>query len=153
MLDDLGLLPTLRWYIENYGRRLKIKTHYEAIGFTEKLNPELEIVLYRVIQEALNNVAKHAHADDVHVHLNSADSSITVTITDNGIGFDPQNVFSMNIGKRGFGIMGMQERVSSLGGRVDIRSRPGRGTQIAIEIPLEISEAEDEPQEDYSPYC
>jgi signal transduction histidine kinase len=144
----LGLLPTLRWYIENYGKRWKIKTHYEATGFQQKLNPELETALYRVIQEALTNVAKHARADDVHIHLDCADSAIMVTITDNGTGFDPQEVLGADLQRRGYGIIGMQERVSSFGGRMDIRSRRGAGTQISIEIPLKSSEGEDEPKED-----
>lgn len=149
MLDDLGLVPTLRWYIENYGKRLKIQTHYEAIGFREKLNAEIETALYRVIQEALTNIAKHAQADEVDIRLNRVDSAITVTVTDNGVGFDPQDILNMDIQKRGFGIMGMQERVSSLGGRIDILSRPAVGTQVAIEIPLGIPEREeDEPKED-----
>ena len=148
ILDDLGLLPTLRWYIENYGKRWKIKTHYEATGFQQKLNPELETALYRVIQEALTNVAKHARADDVHIHLGCADSAIMVTITDNGTGFDPQEVLGADLQRRGYGIIGMQERVSSFGGRMDIRSRRGAGTQITIEIPLRNSEGEDEPKED-----
>jgi len=151
MLDDLGLLPTLRWYIENYGKRWKIKTHCEAIGFPEKVNPELETALYRVIQEALTNIAKHARADDIHIHLSCTDSAIMVTITDNGIGFNPQEVPTLETQKRGFGIMGMQERISSFGGRIDIRSRQGAGTQITIEIPLKSSEGEDEPTEDKSP--
>jgi signal transduction histidine kinase len=148
ILDDLGLLPTLRWYIENYGKRWKIKTHYEAIGFQQKLNPELETALYRVVQEALTNVAKHARADDVHIHLGCADSAIMVTITDNGTGFDPQEMLGADLQRRGYGIIGMQERVSSFGGRMDIRSRRGAGTQISIEIPLRNSEGEDEPKED-----
>jgi signal transduction histidine kinase len=151
MLDDLGLLPTLRWYIENYGKRWKIKTHYEATGFRRKLNPELETTLYRVIQEALNNVAKHARADEVHIHLSCTDLAIMVTITDNGIGFDPQEVFGSDRQKRGFGIMGMQERVSFFGGRIDIRSQAGAGAQMTIEIPLKSSGGEDEPKEDTSP--
>ncbi len=148
ILDDLGLLPTLRWYIENYGKRWKIKTHYESTGFQQKLNPELETALYRVIQEALTNVAKHARADDVHIHLGCEDSAIIVTITDNGTGFDPQKVLGADLKRRGYGIIGMQERVSSFGGRIDIRSRRGAGTQISIEIPLRNSEGEDEPKED-----
>ncbi len=148
MLDDLGLIPTLRWYVEQYGKRWKIEAHYEAVGFHEKLDPELETALYRLIQEALTNIAKHAQADDVNVDLNRTDSAITVTITDNGRGFDPEEVLRMNIQKRGLGIRGMQERVSILGGTIDIRSRPAAGTQIAIEIPLKIPEAENEPKED-----
>jgi signal transduction histidine kinase len=148
ILDDLGLLPTLRWYIENYEKRWKIKTHYEATDFQQKLNPELETALYRVVQEALTNVAKHARADNVHIHLSCADSAIMVTITDNGTGFDPQEVLGTDIQRRGYGIIGMQERVSSFGGRMDIRSRRGAGTQISIEIPLRNSEGENEPKED-----
>jgi two-component system sensor histidine kinase UhpB len=151
ILDDLGLLPTLRWYIESYGKRWKIKTHYESTGFHQKLNPELETALYRVIQEALTNVAKHARADDVHIHLGCTDSAIIVTITDNGMGFDPQEVSALETQKRGYGIIGMQERISSFGGRIDIRSRRGAGTQITIEIPLRNSEGEDEPKEDENP--
>jgi len=150
MLDDLGLLPTLRWYIENYGKRWKINTHYEAIGFPEKVNSELETALYRVIQEALTNIAKHARAADVHVHLSCTDLLVMVTITDNGIGFNPQEVPALETQKRGFGIMGMQERISSFGGRINIRSRQGAGTQITIEIPLKSPEGEDESTEDKS---
>jgi two-component system sensor histidine kinase UhpB len=151
MLDDLGLLPTLRWYIENYGKRWNIKTHYEATGFRGKLNPELETALYRVIQEALNNVAKHASADDVHIHLSCTDFAVMLTVTDNGIGFDPRKVLGSNIQKREVGIKGMQERVFSLGGRIDIRSRPGGGTRITIEIPLTSPEEENEQKEDKNP--
>ncbi len=151
MLDDLGLLPTLRWYIEKYGKRWKIKTHYEATGLHQKLNSDLETALYRIIQEALTNVAKHANADDVHIHLSFTDLAITVTITDNGIGFDPHDVLASDIQKRGYGIIGIRERVSSFGGRIDIRSRRGEGTRITAEIPLKDSEGEDEPKKDKNP--
>jgi two-component system sensor histidine kinase UhpB len=137
MLDDLGLIPTLRWYVQNFSNRLNIYSNFEAIGLEEKLSPQIETALYRIVQEALNNIAKHAQADRVEVSLVIRDSRIYASIHDNGKGFDLEKVLHPESPEGGFGIIGIKERVSLLGGQIDIQSRPGFGTLISIEIPYE----------------
>ncbi|OGP62388.1 MAG: hypothetical protein A2170_01325 [Deltaproteobacteria bacterium RBG_13_53_10] len=135
MLDDVGLIPTLRWYIQNFSNRLDITSNFQAIGLEEKLPPQIETAFYRIIQEALNNVSKHAEATRVEISLERRDSIISASVTDNGKGFDLDNVLRPESLERGFGIMGMQERVSHLGGKIDIQSKPDFGTYIYIEVP------------------
>jgi two-component system sensor histidine kinase UhpB len=137
MLDDLGLIPTLRWYIQNFSNRLNVYSNFEAMGFEEKLSPQIETAFYRIIQEALNNIAKHAQADRVEISLVKRDSRIFASIQDNGKGFDLDRVLHPESPERGFGIIGMKERVSLLGGQIDIQSRLRFGTLIHIEIPAE----------------
>jgi len=144
MLDDLGLIPTLRWYIQNFSNRLNIDSNFETMGFEEKLPSQIETAFYRIIQEALNNIAKHAQADRVEISLMRRDSRILASIQDNGKGFDLDRVLHPESPERGFGLIGMQERVSLLGGQMDIQSKPGFGTLIHIEIPCEIVRDEDE---------
>lgn len=137
MLDELGLIPTLRWYIQNFSNRLGIGSSFETVGLEEKLSPEIETAFYRIVQEALNNIAKHAQADRVEISLMKKDSRIYASIQDNGRGFDLDKVLHPEFPERGFGIVGIQERVSLLGGQLEIQSRPGFGTVISIEIPYE----------------
>ncbi len=135
MLDDLGLIPTLRWYVQNFSNRLNIYSNFEAMGLEEKLPPQIETAFYRIIQEALNNIAKHAQADRVEISLMRRDSKILASIQDNGKGFDLDKVLHPESPERGFGLIGIQERVSLLGGQIEIQSRPGSGTLIHIEVP------------------
>jgi len=135
MLDDLGLIPTLRWYIQNFSSRLNIYSDFKAIGFEEKLPPQIETAFYRIVQEALNNISKHAEASQVEISLEQRDSTIYASIIDNGRGFDLDKVLHPESPGRGFGIIGMQERVSLLGGKIDIQSSPGCGTRIHIKVP------------------
>jgi signal transduction histidine kinase len=144
MLDDLGLIPTLRWYIQNFSNRLNMDSHFQATGFEGKLPPQIETAFYRIIQEALNNVGKHAEADRIEVMMEQKDSIIYASISDNGKGFDLDRVLDPREPERGFGVMGMQERVSILKGQINIRSKPGSGTQIQIEIPYPKGSKEDE---------
>jgi len=144
MLDDLGLIPTLRWYIQNFSNRLNIYSHFEAIGFKEKLPPQIETAFYRIIQEVLNNISKHAEANRVEVSLEQRDSMIYAYIMDNGKGFDLEKVLHLESSERGFGIIGMQERVSLLSGYIDIQSKPGFGTHIHIEVPYQKGSGGDE---------
>ncbi len=144
MLDDLGLIPTLRWYVQNFSNRLNIYSHFQAIGFEEKLPPQIETAFYRIIQEALNNIAKHAKADRIEISLEQRDSMICASITDNGKGFDLDKVLHPESPERGFGIIGMQERVSLLEGNIDIQSRPGFGTHSHIEVPYQKGSGGDE---------
>lgn len=144
MLDDLGLIPTLRWYIQNFSNRMNIHSHFEAIGFDEKLPPQIETAFYRIIQEALSNIAKHARADHIDISLEKRNGTLYVSVIDNGVGFDLERVLHPESPERGFGIVGMQERVSLLGGHIDIQSKIGFGTHIHIEVPCPKGERENE---------
>jgi len=137
MLDDMGLIPTLRWYIQSFSSRLNIYSDFRAVGFEEKLPPQIETAFYRIIQEALNNIAKHAAADHIEILLERRNSVMRASVTDNGKGFDLGKVLHPESPERGFGIVGMQERVSLLGGRIDIQSTPGSGTRISVEVPFQ----------------
>jgi two-component system sensor histidine kinase UhpB len=135
MLDELGLIPTLRWYVQNFSKRLGIDSQFQAIGFEEKLSSQIETAFYRIVQEALNNISKHAEANRVEISFEQRDSMIYASIIDNGKGFDLDKVLHPEFPERGFGIIGMQERISLLGGKIDIQARPGFGTRIHIEVP------------------
>ncbi len=144
MLDDLGLIPMLRWYIQNFSNRLSISSSFQAIGFEEKFPPQVETAFYRIIQEALNNIAKHSGASHVEIFLEKRDSIISASIMDDGRGFDLSKVLEPESPEKGFGIIGMQERVSLLGGKIHIQSSPGLGTRIFIEAPYPKGSGENE---------
>ena len=143
MLDELGLIPTLRWYVQNFSKSLGIDSQFQAIGVEEKLPPQIETAFYRIVKEALNNISKHAEASQVEISLEQRDSTIYASIIDNGRGFDLDKVLHPESPERGFGIIGMQERISLLGGKIDIQSRPGFGTRIHIDVPYKKEESDD----------
>jgi two-component system sensor histidine kinase UhpB len=136
MLDDLGLLPTLRWYTNRYTKRLEIEVEMEAIGLEERLPPQVETALYRAVQEALTNVAKHAQANGVRIRLERKEAAVVAFIEDDGQGFDVEKIAGPRAPERGAGLLGMQERVTILGGSFHIQSHPGQGTRLTIEIPI-----------------
>jgi len=140
MLDDLGLVPTLRWYVNRCAKRLAIEVKFEAIHFEERLPAEVETALYRVVQEALTNVARHAQARRVRVRLECQESAVTALIEDDGRGFSVQEIAERGDLGRGVGLLGIRERVASLGGSFAVHSRPGQGTRLTIEIPLRWGE-------------
>ena len=136
-LDHLGLIPTLEWYIKNLSNRVpKIHFDLQVGGFKKRLRPEAEIVLYRVIQEGLTNVLKHAGAQNVKILLTYSHPRVILTMRDDGKGFEEKRVLSPSrIGKRGIGLLGIRERVSSLGGTISILSEKGKGTLLRVELP------------------
>ncbi len=138
MLDHLGLVPTVEWYIAEFrGRMSGVEVQFTAMGFGDRrLDSQVEIVLYRILQEALNNVAKHARARRVTVRLTYSHPQVILLISDDGRGFDPQE--SGAVGRRGVGLVSMKERAASVGGSIDIRSRPGKGTVIRVELPAAV---------------
>jgi PAS domain S-box-containing protein len=136
MLDDLGLLPTLRWYVSRYTGRTGIDVELEAVDFEERMTPEVATAVYRVVQEALTNVARHAAASRVVVRLECRAATIAAVVQDNGRGFEVERLTGAPFQERGAGLLGMRERVTLLGGTCDIQSRPGQGTRLTIEIPI-----------------
>jgi two-component system sensor histidine kinase UhpB len=138
-LDDLGLLPALRWYIKEYQQKFAITVNYQAIGIKDRLSSEMETVLYRIVQEALTNVARHSKAHTVNVIIKEESNAINVTIEDDGRGFDVEHLLNKKPGmgqERGWGLVGMFERAQLLDGTLEIDSTPDKGTTIHAHIPI-----------------
>jgi len=137
ILDDLGLVPTLRRYLQDFGERNNIQTNFVLQGSESRLPKHLEISLFRVIQEALTNVAKHAHAPHARVALEIEDRKITVVVEDDGVGFNVMEAEQERHGPRRMGIANMRQRVEKLlKGRLVIESTPGKGTRVIATIPI-----------------
>jgi PAS domain S-box-containing protein len=138
MLDDLGLVPALHWYVNRFSKRLEVVVEFEAIGLEERLPAEVETALYRVVQEALTNVARHAQARTVWMRLERTDSGVVASIEDDGQGFDVREAGRRASSEGGAGLIGMRERVASVGGSLSIKSTPGKGTLLSIDIPARL---------------
>lgn len=133
-LDDLGLVPALRWYTKQYADRYDVEVDFEARGLEERLPGLVELVFYRVIQESLTNVAKHAGAHHVSILLERSEDTVRATIRDDGEGFDVETTLRSR--ERGLGLFGMHERLTLVGGDLRIESEPGRGTTVIAEVTL-----------------
>jgi signal transduction histidine kinase len=128
MLDDFGLVPALNWQARETAKRTGLRVQVSAMELGE-LPEEHKTCIYRVVQEALNNVARHAQASAAQVRVQRSDCGIDLTVQDDGTGFDAERV-------RGLGLLGMEERVRHLGGIFIIDSHPGRGTLLRINLPI-----------------
>lgn len=133
-LDDLGLVPALRGYAES--RLPGLSVWFETEGFEERLPPHVETAVFRAVQEALSNVARHAGAENVFVEARLDAGTLTFSIDDDGCGFDPASVARPSVSGRGLGLLGMRERIDLLGGTVSIDSSSGEGTCVRIEVPV-----------------
>lgn len=129
MLDDLGLVAALRWQAREVTRRSGLKVKMVADEIAEDLPDSHRTCIYRVVQEALNNCARHSQATQVRVVVHRDRDGLSVTVQDDGIGFEPSR-------EKGMGLLGMEERVERLGGRFSIESKPGNGTVLWIHFPL-----------------
>jgi signal transduction histidine kinase len=134
MLDDFGLFSTLRWYTEDYSRRSNVKVTLKGKEDKYRFPLEIEVNLYRIIQEALTNVIKHAVATEVTIFLSHKNSCAILSVKDNGRGFDIIKLSGSP--HKGTGIYNMKERVNLLGGSFEIISKPGKGTRINVRIPF-----------------
>src|SRR5450759_1055699 len=140
-LDDLGLLPALRWYVKEYQQKFTIDVDLQATAFKERLPTDGETALYRIIQESLTNVAKRAHAHKVSVVLREDAVAVYATIGDDGIGFDAEQL-QKTPGpgqERGWALVGMTERESLLDGSLTIDSQSGSGTIVRVYIPRPLT--------------
>ena len=133
ILDNHGLLDALRWYCKHYSGQTQIQVTFTYTGSHGRLRPEIELTCYRVIQEALTNIARYAQVDTATVGVSVSSSEVKLSIEDKGVGFDPATVRAHDAT---FGLLGMSERIALLRGKIDIVSAPGQGTRIAVEIPL-----------------
>jgi two-component system, NarL family, sensor kinase len=132
ILDHLGLAIALQSHVEEFGKREEIEALFTQRNLPEAMPQPVATCLYRVAQEALRNVAKHAKASRVVVRLAQCDHSLHMSIFDSGVGFTPPKGKEL----QGLGFVSMQERVRLVGGRMSIRSRPDRGTYLFIRVPL-----------------
>jgi len=132
MLDDLGLIAALEWQGREVSKRTGLVVDVIDDKFADDLPEDHRTCVYRVVQEALHNCVKHAHARRVRVVVQEQDQHLILSIEDDGIGFDPRR-------HRGMGFLGMHERVSRLGGHLIVDSLPGRGTRLRVELPLSAS--------------
>jgi signal transduction histidine kinase len=129
MLDDLGLVPALRWQAREVAKRTGMKVRIQAEHLAGDLPDEYSTCIYRVVQEALNNSVRHAHARSVRIQVSGGDADVRLAIEDDGDGFDIRNA-------RGLGLAGMAERVRNAGGHFQVDSAPGHGTTLSVMLPL-----------------
>jgi signal transduction histidine kinase len=139
MLDDLGLQPALEWLVRDVSRRSSMDVDLKVTASLDGLEDRYRTCIYRVVQEALTNCARHSGAAHVRVSVGPESGRLAVTIEDDGAGFDPRALTG------GLGLKGMKERVKELGGAVTVRSEPGRGATVRLTLPLaagvEVSDA------------
>src|SRR5262249_36767352 len=122
MLDDLGLVPALRWLFDRFGAQTGVSVKFESAGLDGRLPTPIETTAYRIIQEALTNVARHSQVSEVVVRVRADSSRLTLEVQDEGIGFDPGPIYAS---KSGCGLTGMRERCALLGGALRIESASG----------------------------
>ena len=134
VLDDLGLIPALHSFMKSFTARTGVRTHLTAFAAVERLDTAKRTVLFRVAQEALNNVARHAHASRVEVSIQKLPGCIGLKIKDDGKSFNVERTLHANGGKR-LGLLGMRERLEMVGGKFNVESAPGKGTTIFAQIP------------------
>lgn len=144
MLDHLGFIPTLEWYVEDFGKQNgELCIDFQTVGVKNRPDPEIEITLYRILQEGLTNIIKHAKAKQIDVLLTYSHPKFIFTIKDDGVGFEQiQATPQKQVGKQGIGLIGMRERVAGVGGAIDIRSGRGKGTVIRVEVLAEPGKTE-----------
>jgi signal transduction histidine kinase len=136
VLDDLGLIAAIRSYAEEHLEARGLSVELIVRGTQRRLSPELEIALFRIVQEAITNIAHHANAQRVALTLEFRDSLVEVVVQDDGRGFDPRTVFDGANSSQGLGLLGMQERAILAEGTFQIDSQPGHGTRLVITIPV-----------------
>ena len=139
MLDELGLRTTLKYHLDEFGQQYEaIKVTSDFSDIASRLPPAIELVVFRVCQESLNNIVKHAKADNVVLSVKQGDGILKLSIKDDGKGFDMEELKTMGAKRSGIGLLGMRERVAAIGGRLFIDSAPGKGTTVRAKIPIEL---------------
>lgn len=134
-LDDLGLVPTLQKYIRTCEERMETSIDLVVFGVEPTLRSSVKAAIFRLVQECLNNVEKHAKAKSVQVKLEFVQDSLSLVVKDDGVGFD----LDERMGTGGsFGLLGMKERTQLLEGQIEVQSAPGEGTKVLFQIPLKI---------------
>jgi signal transduction histidine kinase len=128
MLDDLGLVPALRWQARETSRNTGLQVDIAADDSCDELPEEYKTCIYRIVQEALHNVVRHAHARVVRINVRQSNEQLLLTIQDDGCGFDTR--------ESGLGLLGIGERVANLGGSFRVESQPGKGALLAVSLAM-----------------
>jgi two-component system sensor histidine kinase UhpB len=136
-LDDLGLIPAIKVQIQRTLEPAEISYELQTSDLPKRLPPQLETVLFRLFQEAITNVLRHANATHVILSIEKKHNIVVGKIIDDGIGFDPERTVVSKPDEGGLGLLGMRERVDQFNGQIEIQSNPGTGTSIFIYIPFE----------------
>src|SRR6185437_4682567 len=131
-LDELGLLAALKEHVGQVGRRAELAVSVTGVEPKPRLTPTDEIALFRIVQEALNNIVKHARAGEARVSLRQNAHAVVLSITDNGVGFD--TAAKPIMGGYGMGTTTMRERAEAMGARLQLQSAPGEGTRVTVEL-------------------
>jgi signal transduction histidine kinase len=131
LLDDLGLTAAIEWQVKEFADRAGCRFYLDLTDEEIGLDRERDTVVYRILQEALTNVARHARASRVSVNLEAYRDTLELIVADDGEGIRDKDIESVT----SMGLTGMRERAGALGGQVDIRSRPGGGTQVSLQVP------------------
>jgi signal transduction histidine kinase len=136
VLDDLGLTSAIAWCADRHLRSNGVAVRCEFSGLDRRLPPEHETAVFRVVQEAIANVERHARAESVLIQGSIRDHQLSIEVEDDGDGFDDRAFTTPDRAGRGWGLLGMRERVEMLGGRLRIDSAPGAGTHLTLQVPL-----------------
>jgi signal transduction histidine kinase len=134
-LDDLGLSAAIRWYSTKIQEHSSLSIRVDIHGEECDLDDATKITVFRIIQESLNNIIKHSQATHVNIHLYFDEKNVRISVFDNGIGFDREQVQQRRASRPSLGVAGMEERAALLGGTVTVQSRPGYGTEVEATIP------------------
>jgi signal transduction histidine kinase len=137
LLDDLGLVEAIKVYAETRLKTVGTGISLRITGEDRRLSGEKEAALFRVIQEAITNIVKHAHAKSAMIHLQFQTNQFLARIDDDGCGFEMSEIVTSQNPKRGLGLLGMRERMSLIGGSLSIVSKPGAGTRLKVAVPLD----------------
>ena len=142
LLDDLGLVDAVDWLVSDLRARTDLSVELSVTGTAHRLNNRDELLIFRIVQEALHNIERHAHATQTSVTMRYTDEALSVSVTDNGCGMTPAKGRSgSNQADPGLGLRGMDERTKLLRGKLTIHSQPGKGTELALQVPLPATEA------------
>lgn len=144
ILDDLGLVPALRWYAETHLAPTGAVVTLRSRGRSRRLDPRIETTIFRIAQELMSNVARHARADNVVIRVSFEPSCLRLAVVDDGIGFDVDAAQEVSPSGAGLGFLGIRERVQILDGRLRLESEPGEGAWVEIEVPLSPADGQTE---------
>ncbi len=142
LLDDLGLVPALRWFVNRQAQRAGFAAHVVAEQSWERFPPDVEITCFRVVQEALTNIIRHAQAQHVMVEIQPEATELHLVVRDDGVGFDANAARDRAMRGHSLGLLSMQERVVLLGGQIRFESAIGQGTKIFVRLPLSANAGE-----------
>jgi signal transduction histidine kinase len=134
LLDEVGLASALQWYVDGFSERSKIQVSLDLPPNMARLPRELELVIFRVVQESLTNVHRHSGSSSARIYLRSSEDTVEFEISDQGKGIPPERLREMTAAKSGVGVRGMEERVRQFGGTLQISST-GEGTKVIVTLP------------------